>query len=147
MRFNCKVWPGSHHAAFPKEIFHWAPLLNVRLIYRHSPPSKPIETWVDSGGHACLFHAGICRSLGISNVEEGIEEPLGGIVGGPKISTYFHKIKILVGSEQFETMVGFSWRLSVAGILGRRGFFENFIVKIDSSTNPPSFDLEKIHRT
>ncbi len=59
---------------------------------------------------------------------------------------YFHKVKILVGAEQFETMAGFSPELSVGGILGRRGFFENFIVRIDSSTTPPVCDIEKIHR-
>ncbi len=84
--------------------------------------------------------------MGIRKLEDGIKEDLSGIIGGPKIPIYFHKIKILVAAEQFETMVGFSWSFSVAGLLGRRGFFENFMVKIDSSTNPPTFDLEKIHR-
>jgi hypothetical protein len=92
-----------------------------------------------------LFHAGICKSIGIRNVEEGIEAPLGGIVGGARLPTYFHKVRVLAAAQQFETMVGFSWGLSVAGILGRRGFFENFVVTIDSSTTPPTFDLEKIH--
>jgi len=80
-------------------------------------------------------------------VEDGVREDLGGIIGGAKGSVYFHRVKILVAGEQFETMAGFSPEFSVAGLLGRRGFFENFIVRIDSSTNPPSFDLEKIHRT
>jgi len=43
-------------------------------------------------------------------------------------------------------MAGFSNEMSVAGLLGRRGFFEDFVVKIDSSTIPPYFDLEKISR-
>ena len=146
MKFTCKVWPNPNHPAFPKEAFHWAPLINIRLIHQHSPPSKPIEAWVDSGAHGCLFHAGICRSLGITRVEDGLRDSLGGIVGGAKIPVYFQRIKILVAADQFETMVGFSWELSVAGLLGRRGFFENFVVKIDSSTSPPTFDLDRIHR-
>jgi hypothetical protein len=30
--------------------------------------------------------------------------------------------------------------------LGRRGFCEVFVVKMDSSTSPPSFELNKINR-
>ncbi len=84
--------------------------------------------------------------MGIRNVEDGIKDELKGIIGGPKASIFFHRVKILVGSEQIETMAGFSWELAVGGILGRRGFFENFVVKIDSSTTPPTCELEKIHR-
>ncbi len=148
MKFNCKVWPlRKPHPAFPKETFHWAPLINVRLIYQHSPPSRPLECFVDSGAPACMFHAGICRLLGIRKVEEGIEDVLTGVSGGPKVPIYYHKVKILIGPEQLTTMAGFSWGLSVGGLLGRRGFFENFIVKIDSSVIPPVGELEKIHYT
>jgi len=93
-----------------------------------------------------MFHSGYCKHLGISKLESGVTGDLRGIIGGPGVPLYFHKIKILIGSEQFETMAGFSSALSVGGLLGRRGFFENFIVKIDSSTTPPTVDLEKINR-
>jgi hypothetical protein len=92
-----------------------------------------------------MFHAGFCRSLGIT-LHDGIKSALGGIIGGKVVPIYFHKIKILVAGQQIEIMAGFSEQLSVAGLLGRRGFFENFIVRIDASSNPPSFDVEKIHR-
>jgi hypothetical protein len=92
-----------------------------------------------------MFHAGFCRSLGI-RLESGIRGDLAGVVGGKKADLWFHRIKILIGGYQVTTMAGFSDQLSVAGLLGRRGFFEEFIVKIDSSTNPPSFDLDKINR-
>ena len=92
-----------------------------------------------------MFHAGFCRALGI-NLENGIPSEVGGIIGGLSASIYFHKVKVQIGSEQLSTMAGFSEQLSVAGILGRRGFFENFVVKIDSSGTPPFFELEKIHR-
>ena len=59
---------------------------------------------------------------------------------------YFHKVKVLVGASDFETMAGFSWGLAVGGLLGRRGFFENFLVKFDCSTYPPQLDIEKLHR-
>lgn len=93
-----------------------------------------------------MFHADFCRSLGVS-LESGIRADLGGVVGGAKTDLYFHKIKILVGSYQVTTMAGFSKDIAVAGLLGRRGFFEEFVVKIDSSINPPYFELDKINRS
>jgi hypothetical protein len=79
-------------------------------------------------------------------LEEGIKGDLSGVVGGKKADLYFHEVKILIGGYQVTTMAGFSNDISVAGLLGRRGFFEDFVVKIDSSTNPPHFDIEKINR-
>lgn len=147
MKFNCKVWPlEKPHPAFPDEPFHWAPLLNVKLIYQHSLPSKWIECFVDSGAPSCMFHASLCRTLGIRRVEDGIEVQLGGIIGGPTAPMFYHKVTILIGSEQIQTMAGFSWNLSVAGILGRRGFFENFIVRLDASGSPPILEIDRIHR-
>jgi len=92
-----------------------------------------------------MFHAGLCRSLGI-RLEDGIKSDLGGVIGGAVVPIYFHKIKILVGTDQMTTMAGFSEQLSVAGLLGRRGFFGNFAVKIDSSPSPPWLELDKINR-
>jgi len=92
-----------------------------------------------------MFHAGFCHSLGI-RLTDGIKTELGGVIPGATVPMYFHKIKILVGSQQVTTMAGFAEQLSVAGLLGRRGFFDNFIVKIDSSTNPPSCELERLNR-
>jgi hypothetical protein len=41
---------------------------------------------------------------------------------------------------------GFVDNLPVAGLLGRRGFFENFIITFDPSAEPPGFDLERLGR-
>src|ERR1043166_3120741 len=37
----------------------------------------------------------------------------------------------------FEVMAGFSPQLSVAGLLGQVGFFDNFIVTFDYTPHPP----------
>jgi len=79
-------------------------------------------------------------------LEDGVRDELRGVIGGPKAPMYFHKVKIIVFGHSFETMAGFSSDLSVSGLLGRRGFFENFIVNIDPSTSPPYCEIEKIHR-
>lgn len=88
----------------------------------------------------------MCSSLGIKRVEDGVEDTLKGIIGGPQAPIYFHKVKVMLGSEIFEAMAGFSWALSVGGILGRRGFFENFVVTFDASANTPFLELKRIHR-
>lgn len=148
MRVNCKVWPlANPHPAFPTERFHWAPLLNIKLTHQHSPPTKWLECFVDSGSPSCMFHASLCRPLGIERLEDGIEDTLGGIIGGPTAPMYYHKVKLLVGSEQVTTMAAFSWDLSVAGILGRRGFFDNFVVTFDATGVPPVLELNRIYRT
>ncbi len=146
MRLNCKVWPiDKPHPAFPKEEFEWAWVTKVKLIYKHSPPTKWFEAFIDSGSPWCLFHAQFCKSLGIK-LEDGVRDQLSGIVGGPSAPMYFHKVKVMVGSDQFETVAGFSSELAVAGILGRRGFFENFRCTFDPSDYPPSVELTKVHR-
>ncbi|MDA2913163.1 hypothetical protein MYX77_04250 [Acidobacteriia bacterium AH_259_A11_L15] len=150
MKFDCKVWPVKDpHPAFPKEKFGWLPVLWVRLIHKHSPPTRRFEAIVDSGSPHCLFHANVCRAIGIKRLESGVEDTLKGIVGGPNVPEsplYFHKVKIQVGAEIFETMAGFSSGLAVGGILGRRGFFGNFLVKFDCSTHPPQLEIERLHR-
>ena len=147
MKFPCKVFPVKEpHPAFPKHKSSWAPIVNVRLSHGHSPPTKSIECWIDSGADVCIFHADLCHSLGIRRVEDGVKDDLRGVIGGPKAPMYFHKVKIIVFSDFFETMAGFSRDLSVTGLLGRRGFFENFVVKIDSSSSPPFCEIDKIHR-
>lgn len=77
-------------------------------------------------------------------MKDGVVEEFGGIFGDYKRPVYLHKVRILIVAEQFETMAGFSWDLAVAGILGRRGFFQNFVTKIDSSRDPPTIEMEKI---
>jgi len=57
----------------------------------------------------------------------------------------FHKVKIYVESDWIiEVMVGFCKKLSVAGILGRNGFFDNFHVHFDHSSSPPVLEVSKI---
>jgi hypothetical protein len=147
LRFPCEIFPGiGSRPAFPDETQSWAPILNIRLSYRHSPPTKSIACWIDSGADVCIFHAGICDSLGIRRLEDGIKDYLQGVTSGPTSLLYFHKIRMFVFGDSFETMAGFSHDLAVTGLLGRRGFFDNFVVKFDASAFPPYCEIEKIHR-
>ena len=121
----------------------------MQLIYRHSPPSKKIEAIVDSGSPHCLFHAAVGKSIGIRKIESGIEGKLAGVIGGPNSPTvpiFYHKVKIRLWSSQFETMVGFTEKLAWGDLLGMKGFFENYIVKIDMSEHPPKLEVDRILR-
>lgn len=147
MIFPRKLFPlPEPHPAFPKQKSKWAPIVNVRLAQPDSPPTRTIECWIDSGADVCVFHAGICHSLGIKRLEDGIRDELYGVIGGLRVPLYFHKVRVLFFNEFFETMAGFSRDLSVAGLLGLRGFFENFVVTVDSSFDPPQCEIAKIHR-
>lgn len=154
MKIPCKVWPTdgnilNAHPAFPNEKFDWMPIIDIRLVHKHCPPTKRIEAIVDSGSPACMFHASVCQAMGIK-LEDGISVPLGGVVakgqGGKEAPMYFHKVKVIIGLDQFQTMAGFSWGMAVFGLLGRRGFLENFVTTFDSSDYPPFLDIQKIHR-
>ncbi len=146
MRLKTKAWPLKEpHPAFPDENFDWAWIINVKLIHKHSPPTKWVEAWIDSGSPWCIFHSSFCRLLGI-DLESGIREDLRGVAWGPSAPMFFHKINIVIGSSQFETMAGFSSALAVAGILGRHGFFENFSVSFDPLPYPPEIELNQVNR-
>ena len=88
----------------------------------------------------------ICKVIGIANPESGKKGLLHGAFSKAEVPVYYHTIKIMVGSEQFETLAGFTPNLALHGILGRIGFFEHFKVNIDSSESPPVIDIEKIRR-
>lgn len=105
-----------------------------------------IEALADSGADRCLFHASIGEALGIE-VQKGIEVPFGGVIGGSTGRIYYHEIRLLAVGEWVEITAGFSYELSYLGLLGRNGFFDNFIVTFDHTTHPPNFEMQRIHPT
>jgi hypothetical protein len=122
----------------------WVPLLNVMVIYKHAK-TKRIEAYVDSGAPTCLFHADVGRALGMK-IGEGIEGPLGGVIGGVQKKVYYHDVKIELLAQMIAVKAGFSDDLAVAAILGRSGFFDNFTITFDPCNNPPGLMLERFYR-
>lgn len=111
----------------------------------HSPPSRPFEALIDTGASRCIFHSQIGRALGVA-VEKGqVEQTIG--VSGQPTRLYLHKVSIYVMSEIVPITAGFCDDLPLAGLLGRRGFLENFKFTLDNSSNPPQFELTRIVRT
>ena len=80
------------------------------------------------------------------DVFSGAEGPLGGAVGASRGKVYYHKVRILVAGQNLDIIAGFSPDLSVAGLLGQIGFFNNFVVTFDYTPNPPVMDLQRIYR-
>ena len=100
---------------------------------------------MDSGSPWCLFHADIGSAIGL-DVTKGIEHPLGGVVGGSRGKSFFHKVKLCLPGTIINVTAGFSGQLSVAGILGRTGFFDNYTVTFDPCSDPPGLEIERVGR-
>ena len=88
---------------------------------------------VDSGADLCLFDEEIGKLLGIEVAKGKPCEVFG--VGGKVSLYYLHKVQIEVSGWQYEIEVGFmpnvAGRIMPYGLVGQKGFFENFIVKFD----------------
>jgi hypothetical protein len=67
-------------------------------------------------------------------------------VSGKQTKLYLHKVSIYVMSSIVPVVAGFCDELPLAGILGRRGFLENFKFTFDHSPKPPNFELTRIVR-
>lgn len=131
------------HPAFKKETAAWMPMLQVRVGHNHRQTPR-IAAVVDSGSPYCFFQSNVGEYLGI-DVEHGIEHFVGGITKGAPEPVYFHKVQIYVEADWIvNVMAGFCKKLSVAAILGRNGFFDNFYVRFDHSSNPPVLEINKI---
>ena len=132
------------HPAFKDEATAWMPVLNVRVGKAHDVWSPRFGAVVDSGSPWCMFPTALADYLGIK-VTDGIESKVGGILKADTEPIYFHAVKIQVESNWNITVkVGFTKKLAVSGILGRNGFFDNFIIRFDHSVNPPQLEIEKI---
>jgi hypothetical protein len=148
LRVPYKLYPISKPSrAFGEEI-HWWPGLPVRLaLPRNQETSRTFYAVVDSGSSTCIFHADFLRAFKV-NLRDGIEETLGGARTQSAITVYYHDIQVRFGVDwSIGVRAGFSEDLSVAGILGRLGFFDAFRVTFDHSGYPPFLEIDKIERT
>jgi hypothetical protein len=124
----------------------WCAILNVQISNpaKHSPPTKRFEALLDSGASRCLFHSNFGTAIGL-DIEKGEVEETVGVSGKPTI-TYLHPISLHVMGSIIKITAGFSDDLPLGGLLGRAGFFENFKVTFDPSSDPPGFDIERIYK-
>jgi len=67
-------------------------------------------------------------------------------VSGQPTRLYLHTVSIYVMGAIIPVTAGFCDDLPLAGLLGRRGFLENFKFTFDNSSSPPQFELSRIAR-
>lgn len=102
---------------------------------------------VDSGSPWCIFKADVGRMAGIADIESGGKYQIGGVVAGVTEPMYFHRVKLYIETDWvIEVDAGFVEKLGVTAVLGRNGFFSNFIVRCDHTGHPPQLEIEKINR-
>jgi hypothetical protein len=99
---------------------------------------------IDSGASRCLFHASFGHAIGIV-VEKGEEEKTMG-VSGQATTVYLHDICLYIpGGHILRIRAGFTNDLPIAGLLGRRGFFDSFKISFDPAGVTPGFDIERFY--
>ncbi len=88
---------------------------------------------IDSGADFCIFDGEIGEALGI-DVQSGIRTTFGGIQdNNGTAAAFLHRVTLTVGGWEYPTVVGFSYDIAKYGygILGQKGFFDIFVVKLD----------------
>ena len=146
MRLAYRPYPTDEKsaAAFGQKHIWW-PVVPVRIVdNRLQVKTKSFHAVVDSGSSVCLFHADSLKPFKVK-LTDGIKGSLGGIGRAMAVPVYYHDIYILVGLDwKIGVRAGFSEELSVAGILGRTGFFDAFKVIFDHTEHPPILEINRI---
>ena len=107
------------------------PVIEIRV--KNKNESLRYEVLIDSGADICLFDANVGKAIGL-DVEKGKKCEVFGV--GGKTSIYFLcPVQIEIDGWSYNVEAGFmlevAGRVLPYGIVGQKGFFENFIVKFD----------------
>ena len=102
----------------------------IKIAVEYNGIKQKVFALIDSGADSCLFPRDIGEVLNI-DVRKGLPIMYTGI-GGQQVPFYFHEVTVFFDQYSFKTMAGFAHAgIGTGGILGQRGFFENFAVKFD----------------
>lgn len=107
--------------------------------------TRPFEALVDSGSSICLFTSQLARVLGLSL--EGGERAFTVGVSGERSVIYYHHLLLRVAGEVLRVRAAFSAHLPLPGLLGRSGFFDNFRILFDPTSDPAGMELERVYKT
>jgi hypothetical protein len=129
----------------PNGKFDWVAVLLIQ-VSRGGKTTTPFEALIDSGATNCLFHSDIAAVIGIKDFKTGILSQTGGVVSGSTMDLYAHDIRLHIGADNFKITGYFSDQLPLPCLLGRSGFFENYIVTFDPTETNPGFELTRVHR-
>lgn len=88
--------------------------------------------WADSGADCCVFPLSFATAMGLNPLD--MRQNLTGGVGSSGNATYYDDLTIDLGEGlRFQTYAAFTSGLEAQGLglLGQRGFFENYSVVFD----------------
>lgn len=136
MRYDYKPNP------LPSGEIEYLPIIRIQL-KKGKATSTPFEAIVDSGSGGCLFSLGAANAVGITDITTGPHSTIGGVVPGHQIDLYEHEVRLMIGADDFNIAGYFSPQLEIPGLLGRKGFFDKFVVTFDPATD--SLELTRFH--
>jgi len=99
---------------------------------------------VDSGASDCLFHIQFADRIGLdlTRAESGTMLGISGVR-----AVLFQKIVLHVAGEALTIRAGFCDGLPVPGLLGRKGFFDQFRLMFDPTSEPAGLEIERIRKS
>ena len=115
------------------------PIVTVQ-INKGKLTTPPFEVIVDSGSPNCLFNGEIASLIGIADITAGPHTTTGGVAPGAELDLYEHDVRLVIGADNYRINAYFANELPVPGLLGRRGFFDQFHVTF----NPDRQALELV---
>jgi Aspartyl protease len=121
----------------------WQAVLQARVAHPLNSGliSRRVELLVDSGSTDCMLHADLLKPLGLE-LKRGTLSGVIGLSGLPEAQAYYHKVKLVIENHVVTVRAAFVADLCIAGILGRRGFFDEFRVFFDAPAKPSYFEIE-----
>ena len=129
MKFKYFKFPLERHSfLFGSVVFK--PIIPVKVAYGENFIDYAVL--IDSGADFCLFDGEIGEHLGL-DVKSGKQETFCGIEESQSAVAYLHEVDLNINGCEVSVVAGFSYDIAKHGygILGQRGFFDNFVVKFD----------------
>ncbi|MBI4057206.1 MAG: retroviral-like aspartic protease [Elusimicrobia bacterium] len=108
------------------------PCIRIAIVNKITHQYFDTDALIDSGAGANLFSANVAKAIGIDPVENDLGESFFGI-SNQKALGYPHEVFLEIGGHGFRTTIYFSPQVGQETLLlGMRGFFDLFTVKIDT---------------
>ena len=127
MRYHYKPNP------LPSGEIEYLPIVPIQL-KKGKVTTTPFEAIVDSGSGVCLLNMDAANAVGITDITTGPHSTVGGVAPGHQIDLYEHEVRLVIGADEFKIAAHFSPQLEIPGLLGRKGFFDKFVVTFDPAT-------------
>ncbi len=119
---------------YPESDYFGSSLLKPIIPIKIAVGDKQVDYFalIDSGADFCIFDGEIGEYLGLA-VKIGKKINFGGVQELTGAVAFLHEVILSVGGVETKILLGFSFDIAKHGfgLLGQKGFFENFVVKFD----------------